>query len=428
MNLALLFVMVFATVTSTQAAEPPTPEPPTPKVVYLPLVLKEEGRRSVTYEILAEGDAGIYALWAPASAVVICDNCFDPSFSPDGERVAFVRWTDDTDDGGTDIWVMNADGSKKVNLTNSVGVMEAHPTWSADGTHLAYQRWVEDEEMWIYLLEVQTGRTSPVAQAPGVAKVQERRLNLLAAARAGHKAGIKMEAAALDELQEASKLAASLAPVWAGVAPSWCPSCPFLGFMANIADCTPEHEAYHWAFFSADFCGGWDAPPTIRLELALPGSIYDPVYSPCRDFELFWADGPTPGLFKLWGSYNLTNLDRSGVGGVISPDCGKMIAYTSLLDWHIWLMNSDGSGKVNISADHSYGQDVDPAWAPDGRRVAYVWNRRGVPGGLEIYVYNLASGTTAQWSSCDELSLWAPQWRPTPTSTPIPPTPRALTE
>jgi Tol biopolymer transport system component len=51
-----------------------------------------------------------------------------PSWSPDGKRIAFVRAThnDITD---CDIYVMNADGTGLVNLTQTPGVGEWYPSW-----------------------------------------------------------------------------------------------------------------------------------------------------------------------------------------------------------------------------------------------------------------------------------------------------------
>ena len=51
-----------------------------------------------------------------------------PSWSPDGKGIAFVRATHD-DITDCDIYVMNADGTGLVNLTQSPGVGEWHPSW-----------------------------------------------------------------------------------------------------------------------------------------------------------------------------------------------------------------------------------------------------------------------------------------------------------
>ena len=51
-----------------------------------------------------------------------------PSWSPDGKRIAFVRATHD-DITDCDIYVMNADGTGLVNLTQTPGVGEWHPSW-----------------------------------------------------------------------------------------------------------------------------------------------------------------------------------------------------------------------------------------------------------------------------------------------------------
>ncbi len=56
-----------------------------------------------------------------------------PSWSPDGRRIAYSVWTED-DPSTSGVWVMNADGSGKRQLTKHGG----RPVWSPDGTSIAF--------------------------------------------------------------------------------------------------------------------------------------------------------------------------------------------------------------------------------------------------------------------------------------------------
>ena len=61
------------------------------------------------------------------------DRDSSPAWSPDGERIAFRRRDADV----SDIWVMNADGSDPVRLTENAG-NNYDPRWSPDGSHIAF--------------------------------------------------------------------------------------------------------------------------------------------------------------------------------------------------------------------------------------------------------------------------------------------------
>lgn len=68
--------------------------------------------------------------------VGIPQNATDPVWSPDGARLAFAWYTDDHQTH--DLYLINADGTGMLNLTNTPDINEVGPAWSPDGLRLAY--------------------------------------------------------------------------------------------------------------------------------------------------------------------------------------------------------------------------------------------------------------------------------------------------
>ena len=77
-----------------------------------------------------------------------------PRFSPDGTRIAFT-----SDRGGGDnIWIMDANGANKFELTDEKFRLLSQPSWSPDGRfivarkHFTTQRSLGTGELWLYSL------------------------------------------------------------------------------------------------------------------------------------------------------------------------------------------------------------------------------------------------------------------------------------
>ncbi len=87
---------------------------------------------------------GTHGLWKVRSdgsdaQMIFADVFIDggAAWSPDGSRIAFARWADQSD-----LWVVNTDGSGATQLTETAGE-EVDPTWSPDGSQIAYSHWSE---------------------------------------------------------------------------------------------------------------------------------------------------------------------------------------------------------------------------------------------------------------------------------------------
>jgi Tol biopolymer transport system component len=74
--------------------------------------------------------------------------CAYPVWSPNGQHIAFSCVS--VDDGGTDIWSINSDGTNLSDLTQSGETLDRYPAWSPDGTRIAYESHCgEDADIWV---------------------------------------------------------------------------------------------------------------------------------------------------------------------------------------------------------------------------------------------------------------------------------------
>ena len=99
-----------------------------------------------------------------------------------------------------------------------------------------------------------------------------------------------------------------------------------------------------------------------------------------------------------------------------SPD-GKKLLYVADggrdkfgndLGLDIWVMDADGSNHVNLT--QSLGDDYDPAWAPDGGRIAFT-STRAAGGIRQLFIMN-ADGSEPNFITRGYGVEFSPNWSP----------------
>ena len=168
------------------------------------------------------------------------------------------------------------------------------------------------------------------------------------------------------------------------------------------------------------------------LGAACGTGIHEPT-GPCGEDA---HTGPVPQQLAfvsdaLYGQYDicLINLDGTAVAQLTtslgndfwptwSPDGSKLAFQTdrniapahdsvpARLQLDLYVINADGTGETQISADTA--NEAQPAWSPDGTKIAFVTDRDG---NNEIYVMN-ADGTNVRRlttnAAADEQPAWSP--------------------
>jgi Tol biopolymer transport system component len=233
-----------------------------------------------------------------------------PAWSPDGTRIAFTS----TRGGNYEIYVMDADGSNLVRLTNH-GAWDDFPAWSPEGTRIAFMTY-RDGSYEIYVMDADGSNTLNLTDNPA------------------------------DD-----------------VLPAWSPDGTRIAFMT-------DRDGGNREFYVMDA----DGSNPVNL-----------TNNPAYDSYPAWSPDGTRIAF-------LSN--RNGVDGIYG-------------DYEIYVMDADGSNPVNLT-DNS-ADDLSPAWSPDGTRIAF--RRQLQDNNYEIYVMDADGSNPMRLTNNPAYDDW-PTWSP----------------
>ncbi len=303
-----------------------------------------------------------------------------PMWSSDGRRIAFV--TSDCAPGAagfcpTEVWIMNADGTGRENLTRRWG-RELAPIWSRDWRRVAYE-------------------VNPCSGVRGACTGTTVIYGMKANGTGVRKLARGVRYRQVSSRQRVSKNRA---------APTWSPDGRKVAF---VSDRTGSAEIY---VMNADGSG----QQRLTRHAKPGGAAWSPdgrmlAFGSGKDLYVMNADGT--------GLVNLTPGPGGGDSLSWSPDSRK-IGFRSLRDGsgEIYVVNVDGTGLRRLTrltrnpVSSGWTTFSAPAWSPDGRKILFVrvgWGDRLV--NSEILVMN-ADGSRQRNLTRNPAPDTDPVWSP----------------
>ena len=307
-------------------------------------------------DVFGEYDGGdVWALdLGSGQEIKLLENAFDPSYSPDGARIAVdASWG-----GPRRIWVVDRQGHnpQQVTADTSEAVSHVRPHWSPDGTRIVFQS-IERTNFNIRVVDVASRRTVWVTTA----------------------------------------LFHDLNPVWA-------PSGRFIYFSSDrggglnlwrvpvAADGTPRDLPQQLTNGGGQDVDAAISPDGMRLAFAILSQNAD-----------LWRLPVSPESGKPTGPPEaVIATTREDSRGSWSPD-GRYIAFNSDRggQMNVWLYSlTDGSTR---QLTHGPGGDFQANWSPDGARIAFFSSRAA--GKVNIWTVDVASGQLAQLTRTPSMDV-----------------------
>ena len=294
---------------------------------WVKIVVAQSTTAKIAFASQRDGNNEIYVMNADGTNQVRLTNNpandESPTWSPDRSRIAFASQRD----GNNEIYVMNADGTNQVRLTNN-NAAENSLVWSPNGSKIAF-RSERDGNFEIYVMNVdgtnQTRLTNNNANDGVQAWSPDSSKIAFTSERDGNFEIYVMNADGTNQVRLTNNNAADNFPAW--------------------------------------------SPNGSKIAFA---SERD------GNFEIYVMNADGNNQTRL-----TNNSFRDNVPAW-SPDSNK-IAFASERDgnFEIYVMNADGNNQTRLTNNGAI--DGLPSWSPDGSKIAFYSDRDG---NVEIYVMN----------------------------------------
>jgi len=293
-----------------------------------------------------DGDVWVFDLTSGKESK-IADNAFDPTYSPDGQRIAVdASWA-----GPRRIWVLDHEGHNPQQITTDTSEEVAHiaPAWSPDGKKIVFQNIVRTK------FDIR------------VVNVDSKQLNWITN----------------DSLTN--------------IRPSWSPSGKFIYFSSyrsggiNIWRAPIKGDGSNGGPLQQVTTG---AGQDVEVAVSPDGKRL--AYATLRQNADIWRLPVSPRTGLATGSPEaVISTTREDSRGAWSPD-GSMVAFNSdrAGDMNIWLFTIADSNTRQLTTGQ--GGDFQPNWSPDQKKIAFFSSRSGSP---NLWELQIASGSLRRVTS-----------------------------